>query len=711
MVVTASRSEEELQTSSTSTSIVTLRELETRPTQTVDQSLRYMPGLAIRRTKGPADTTASTQLRGFSGAQHTLVLIDGQPLNNSYSADVSWSALPIDEVQSIEVVRGPFSSLYGGDAVGGVINVRTKPVEGRHLEVRGEYGSNDTARYSARYSERLFNRLGISLGYQRLQTGGYICRAGSVSASTGTGGADMVTGVVPTLTTSGSRTYQVGWAGENWFNQHAYRIKGEYTLGSATVITLQFVRMDYGYGYDGYHSNLRNAAGQMVDRGTYLFDDGGVIRKLTVTPVTLLPAGGGKQLEHLWNGSLQHNFSSRHYLRLEGGYYGTPEAPYITPGTGATDIGGPGSYTLGVRHSAHANAQYNRDARRHHLVAGTETRHAMASSSKFDMTDWTSWKSQQGQNYFILGRGINESAYVQDRIDLSDRLRVTMGGRYDYWKTYDGQSNSYTAAAPLLHYPDRSDSALSGKLALTYTLPGEWVARVSAGTSFHAPTIYDLYGTYTAFSGTIYGANPALAPEKVKSWEAGFRKRFGQRTDIDAAYFENYITGLIYSKTDLDSDPSGKTRLKVNAGEGRTRGFESSVNQRVLSWLTFRGAFTFQNPIITSNAASPASVGKVVLYVPRLVTSGQLIGTRGRWSGSIGGAYSGASFSLDTNGDTTKGVMGAYDPYFLMDATLGYQLNQRLQIYLSTDNLLNRTYYYYNLCPGRTVNAGLRLRL
>lgn len=93
------------------------------------------------------------------------------------------------------------------------------------------------------------------------------------------------------------------------------------------------------------------------------------------------------------------------------------------------------------------------------------------------------------------------------------------------------------------------------------------------------------------------------------------------------------------------------------------------------------------------------------------MASGQLLGSRGKWAGSLSGHYTGILFSTDTNTDIVKGVPGSYSPYFAMDGSVSYAINAKVQPYISSENLLNRRYYTFYLSPGRTVFGGIRFRL
>src|SRR5262249_40216730 len=160
----------------------------------------------------------------------------------------------------------------------------------------------------------------------------------------------------------------------------------------------------------------------------------------------------------------------------------------------------------------------------------------------------------------------------------------------------------------------------------------------------------------TSVSGgtTIFASNPLLEPETVKSWEAGVRKRVGVWTAFDVAYYEDHVKNLIYRQTDLTVDPAGNYRVNINAGAGRTRGFESVVRQQIVPGAQLRVTYTHTQGLITANPGNAAIVGRRVTFIPANMASGQLLVVRGKWIGSFGGHYVGKLFSTDANTDVVK---------------------------------------------------------
>ncbi len=84
-----------------------------------------MPGITIGRTGGGFSSKAQVRIRGAE-ANHTLVLIDGIEANDPNDGEFDFGNLLADDIERIEVIRGPYSGIYGSGAVGGVVNIITK---------------------------------------------------------------------------------------------------------------------------------------------------------------------------------------------------------------------------------------------------------------------------------------------------------------------------------------------------------------------------------------------------------------------------------------------------------------------------------------------------------------------------------------------------------------------------------------------------------
>ncbi len=711
ITVTATRSEIETQDVPASVATVTSEEISIRRLQLLDQALSTAPGLYAFRGKGAQDVNAGVGMRGFAGRgslqSRTLVLLDGQPVNDSYTGQVNWTTVAIEEVERVEVVRGSFSSLYGGNAMGGVINVLTKPVTKRQAEIYGQYGNQATARYGGRVADRLGERLGVSLSYDRLQSGGYPSQYVMSAGTSGSGGTPVM-GAQPMLTTSGTQTFLIGKAGDNWWNQHSVRARGDYAFGRRTVAHLQYQRQWSGYGYDQGGSFLRTAAGTAFESGTASLQWNGALRRFSVTPSLFVP-GDGQTESWLLSGKLHHELANGGQLRLGGGRIKAPKNYYSTPGSGSTAAGGPGTISDRPYQSWFGEAQYTQKvASRHHLTAGTELRQDESSLKESSVPNWARRLESATVTGQAKGHGLNEGTYVQDEWRLVERLNVIAGARYDYWRTYDG---GYGVGTEATETGSRSNQNLSAKAAALWRGPGDLAFRASVGNSFRSPTVYDLYRTWRSSSGVVYAANPNLEPERLLATEVGVNRRWANRVELDAAFFQNRTSNLIYRTTDYTTDPKGNYRPVVNAARGRTNGIEASARLPLRSWLFTTSSYTWNDATIRENPAVPETEGKRVTFVPAHVASQTIFATFRRFNGSVTGRYISRMFSSDQNTDTTKGVYGAYDPFFVIDASLNVPVGRHVSIECGAENLLNRSYYAYYPSPGRLVSVRLRFRL
>lgn len=712
VTVTGTRTATELDRAPVSTSLVTREEMETRNINQIDQALSLIEGVNAYRTRGPSDNDFGIGLRGFAGRggqSRTLILLDGQPLNNSYTGNVNWALLPIGEFERVEVARGPFSSLYGGNAMGGVVNLITRPVNQRHFELFGQYGSRDTSNYSLHVTDRFFQKLGLSFGYQRYQTGGYEDQDILKSTTTTAGNATPVTGVIPWLTPTGGSTYQVGRRGRDWFNQHAYRGRAEYTFSSKVFASFQYLRASRGAGYDAYNTFLRDSRGNPIDTGLVSFQDGNIVRRLQMAPADYLGLPTGASTNN-YQGQILATFNSQWNLRIAGGVNQSPTEWYITPSVQATLTSGTGSYTNQSSRALYGNVQLGWTPNsRHQLIFGTETRHDNARILVNTVPSYTSRANGGPITDQSGGQSVNQAVYVQDQIALAEKLQVVVGGRYDYWHAYDGVSQTAANGLPV-RYPERSSNAFTGKVAASYQAPLGFVVRASVGNAFRNPNVYELYRD-RALGNTLYLGNPNALPERLLSYDAGVLRRFGASSSIEASYFENRIHDLLYRTTDFDADPTGRIRRLTNAGLGRTRGIELSATEQIFSWLQLKQTYSYTNAIITENPQLPATEGKRIPYVPAHMTSFMALLNRGRWFGSVSGRYQGGVFSTDVNNDMVSGVPGSYNPFFEADVNAGYRFTKQLSVTANVYNLLDRRYYLYYLSPGRQVLVGLRIRL
>lgn len=170
VVVTATRLEEPLEQIGASVTVIPEEVLRAQEYRTIEEALRTVPGLDVQRS-GSLGKITTVRIRG-AGAAQIQVLIDGVRVKSLTSGDFDFADLPVDAIERIEIVRGPQSTLYGADAIGGVINIITKRGRGAPSAFANlEVGNYDTYRERAGISGAN-GPWDFSLGVSRLDFGG-----------------------------------------------------------------------------------------------------------------------------------------------------------------------------------------------------------------------------------------------------------------------------------------------------------------------------------------------------------------------------------------------------------------------------------------------------------------------------------------------------------------------------------------------------------
>lgn len=171
VVITATRTEVPIKETAGSITVIDSKTIEEKHLVTVLDVLRGVPGLDILQNGGLGGTT-SAFLRG-GNSNHTLVLIDGVQVNNPTTGAFNFADLTTENIDRIEILRGPQSTLYGSDAIGGVIHIITKRGKGRPIStVSFEGGSFRTFRETIGFSGSS-ERIEYSFSSARIDSEGF----------------------------------------------------------------------------------------------------------------------------------------------------------------------------------------------------------------------------------------------------------------------------------------------------------------------------------------------------------------------------------------------------------------------------------------------------------------------------------------------------------------------------------------------------------
>lgn len=698
IVVTATRTEKEVSEAPASVSVVTKEDIEKRNIRNIDEALNATPGVFNKRDKGHMTTGANILLRGIPGGQRTLILLDGITLNDDWSGGQGrpFAGLPPEIVERIEVVKGPFSSLYGGYAMGGVVNIITKMPEKREFVLKTGYGSSldrgeamdDLRKFYLSYGDKFKDKLSLFLSYGYKATNGYPSDF-NVQSSKPTAG---ITGWSYTTDNQGNTRYLIGDKGDNGCWNDSITFKAEYDFSKASKIKVSFMSPRFEYFYDDPHTYLKDTNGNEV--WSY--------------------AGAGESSFLLGKSHVEERYYDLSYeteisimkANLSLGFH-DGKYWYTSADSNATLAGGPGKDEHRPYKGYYANLQFTLPLFEKHILAfGGSFRDARAETKKHNLSDWQVEGSKTDLYYISKGKARTYGLFVQDEIMILDNLTGYIGFRQDWWETYDGYANQVGTSGYPKTYDERDASSFSPKAAIVYKPLEKTTLRTSIGKAFRAPTIYDLYSTFTYIpTGSITEGNPNLKPETLTSWDIGIEQDLWKGAKVKAAYFENYMKDLIYLKS---ITPTRKER--VNVGKAKGRGVEIEAEQRFDKWLRLFASFTYNNAKIKENNANPETAGKKLTDVPERMFNIGGDFEKGAFSASLTGRYVGKRYANDENKDTVNNVYTSYDPYFVTDAKVSYKFTKNATLSFSVDNIFDRDYFAYYKTPGRSWFGEITLR-
>ena len=137
VIVTPTRFAAAQESSAVDVTVITASDIEKSAAKTLPELLAQHAGIQVRSNDGTPDMAIDLRGFGMTGNQNTLVLLDGQQLNEIQLTSIRWSAIPLASIERIEIVNGSGAVLYGGGATGGTINIITKHPS---KEMRGNAG-------------------------------------------------------------------------------------------------------------------------------------------------------------------------------------------------------------------------------------------------------------------------------------------------------------------------------------------------------------------------------------------------------------------------------------------------------------------------------------------------------------------------------------------------------------------------------------------
>lgn len=686
MVVTATRTMKDAQKVPASVTIITAAEIKEKNVMTVTDALKNSMGIFVDRPKGIADTSGGVDIRGFSDSD-ILVLYDGMPMNNAYDGGVVWSAIPIDSIERIEIVRGAASSLYGGRAVGAVINIISKEPEGGKVKVRVNtlYGSNDTWRRGITVSQKPTDKLSYSLGYEHRSTGGFQNKVASTTASGSSSATGTIgTGVVVSEKTNGNPRYIIGSVGDGAGKSDTYNTKLKYDFTENKNLTYAYTHDTFKYWTDNPETYIHDSEGNPLFVGS-----------------VQLPTGKWYNFSE----SAFTDYKGRRTTDVHSLKYADEDNKIIfTAGfTDVKDSGySTGSYFAGNtagNDTSYPSKSYKVDfqkiwdkSNRHTVVTGGSWQNDEMTRTGASLAQWNDYNSVTGINSITGGKDMNIALFVQDEYKISDKWKLYSGIRFDHYKKYDGYFWGKTTG--MTKYEEAIYNELSPKLSFEYEKDASTIYYISYGHSFNPPSLYKLYRTDDNYYGNGYIGNPDLKPEKTNTIELGMKKNFGKQTKLNISLYHADTDDLIAIKT---LEVAGVTQKQYqNIDKAKRIGAEFDLTRQFSKkWGSYLN-YTWERVEDSS--------GNRVYGYPQDIFH---IGVRyhqDKWT---------TNFDIEHVSDrndpgSVSGVYLSYDGFTIANLGTKYDITPKISATFSVNNLFDKKYYLWYAAPGRTYTLGLQ---
>ncbi|MBI4725853.1 TonB-dependent receptor [candidate division TA06 bacterium] len=714
IVVTATRGEVPILDAPGSINVIGADELEKKNVKDVDEAVRLTPGVYARKRKGFADIMPSINIRGLSGTDRNLILIDGQPVME----DV-WRRFPLELVERIEVAKGPFSSLYGEGAMGGVVNVITRRPKGKLvLKLKTGIESFNTHNYEMLGSGKLKGWL-YSVSARKRRTDGYRSNLTVKSAAAQTVKPVVgteATGWEETTDKKGSERFILGDAGENYYRDISCNGKLGYEFSPVSGVQMTYTRTNYEYGYKNGKSRLKDSLGSGVDSGDIFFYDGEdktwkIIRGISETDfessyggntIDLINLSGDTKISGIClKGSFGYDKNDYWWVQP------SPTNAYICPSRGEKINGElSASKTIPLKQR---------------LTLGLELKDSKNEGTKYNLSDWKDKNTKTDRTEEQTGKTSIRGVYLQDEISFFEPLIIYLAGRYDRWSASDGynfiiKNGDSTAYA----FGRRDINYFSPKVAVIYKIEEDMRVRFSIGQAFRGPTSYEMYSGWEYISAgqrKTFLPNPDLYPEKVVSGEIGMERLFADKTSIKMAYFHNRMNDYIYSKKYSESEVKkygwdhygdsthyGEIAQKQNIAKAKSEGVELEIRTNFSEGLTAFANATAMATKVLKNPAVKTSEGKKLTNIPETTYNLGLEYCRRGLEAGVVGRYTGKTYSEDDNSDVASGVYGGSDPFLVVDAKISYRLEFAgftPEVSFTVDNIFAEEYYQYYKSPGR----------
>jgi len=651
VVVTANRNSRNLDDIPGRVTVIDAKTISEMPVQNVDEILRSVANIYVNRSWGIFSQNSSVTMRGLDASARVLVMVDGVPLNKSAGGSINWHLVPKDDIDRIEVIKGPASAIYGNNAMGGVINIITKKASSK---IQGK-GSLQVGTYNT--------------------FGAYINAAG----------------------TNVKNDKGFYWGLSSFYRQgDGYYFtpeEGRDSIDAKAYLTELNASGNLGYAFNKnqnieftarYYSDLRG-------QGRQVYEDYGDYVSVNTTYLTGNYKGVFKRTI----------VNALAFYQLE---HETKQSESISSNSG--------KYKLSIREGRKNDVGLWINATTHFsdkniLTYGVDIKQGTASVKTIYKTS-TDMLTYEGVLDFY-------GFFVQDELKfLDDKLVLVAGARMDFSKYHKGSldvenptSNTGFVNSSYEEFDENSWSAFSPKLALKYKLTNQHSVYASYSQGFRPPKLDDLSKSGKIRKGFKL-ANPELGPEYLTNYELGATLKFFDKLTIEPSVYYSIGKDFQYFVGTGDSIDTGSGELKPvyqrqNISDVEIIGAEITTVYQFTNDLSLNANYSFNNSTIKDFKGKTEEkdlTGKYLIEVPKHMVYISASWNNRYFNTTLTYNYISSQWYDDENTILIK-------DYHTVDLQLSKEFFKKINVSLNIQNILDDAYIDRKgyLSPGRFILA------
>jgi outer membrane receptor protein involved in Fe transport len=638
ITVTAYRAPLGVLESPTTTRLLSSESLRSTAAITFDDQLRTLPGVELFRRSSslvanPTSQGISLRALGSTSASRTLVTEDDVPLNDPLGGWIHWQEQPELSIQSVELVRGGASDLYGSSAIGGVVNIiPARPptrASSKGLEVRSTFGGEGT------YDNSLLAMTHLG-PWSLLAAGGLIGTDGYIQESPSQRGpVDDASNVHSqnALVTTGRNLHNLKlFARASGFNE--LRHNGTPYQRNATRL------IRYSTGADWQNSRSTALALRLYGSDERY--------RQTFSSISNLP-----------------NFG------IASCTYRCGETPSKFSWVPDNELGA----------AAHWSQPFGAGLL---LVAGADAH---------DVRVWDREQSYTGTASLTnLADHQRDSAAYVEAMWAHKAWTLVASSRMDWFQNYDGRQTQWNGSAWMptpTQPPQRDERIFDPRLGLSRKLSPHWALTASGFRAFRAPTPSELYRS-TQVGNQLTLPNGNLLSERVTGWEAGLAAQHSWGS-IRSSYFLTQVNRPIAALT-INPSSSPILLMRENLGQIESRGVSLDFELAPRSWLAVDGGYQYAHAVVSRGTQD---LGNWIPEVARNMATLNLRASRPHIGTiSLESRLSGRQFDDDANTYLLHSYfrLDAYASHNFGGRLFGKRLlGSQFEIFAAGENLFNRS--------------------